>query len=114
MSMSTLEISSLLSYFAGLSIAAQKMTDMVKTYLPMERFSDKGRKTAVMAASFLSSGIASMVVPPEGVPQITSLPWYYLFCVTGILGSSGSGLWHDAQSILVSFKEQLQQQVVKK
>ena len=106
--MTAIDVSSLLAYLTCLSAATQKATEVVKTYLPMDKFSDKVKKSVIMTISAVSSGTAVVLVPPEGVTVLTALPIQYLFVIGALLGSSGSGLWHDAQTIVTTFKEQMQ------
>lgn len=107
------DLTNFITYFICLSAATQKLTDMVKNWAPMQRMSDKVRRNFITLVSASIAGASALVIPPEGVRALSGLSQVQLFLLAAVLGSSGSGVWNDALSLLASFKDQQKNIVIK-
>lgn len=94
------QLLSVLSYLAFLSVAVERLIDILKGVLG--RLSGTAAKTVYHVTAVALGALLCYAAPPElpfDMPPIVTMS------VVGLLVSSGSGVWHDVLSTLTAFKE---------
>ena len=93
----------LLMYMFLISALAEKLTETFKHGLGLTEDS-RWKKVIIHLASLAFAGVGAFLVPPTGIFMMEKLPEWAAITVISILGSSGSGVWHDMIGIVSQFK----------
>lgn len=93
----------LLLYVFLISAIAEKLTETLKQGLNLNGDS-RWKMTLIHIASVAFAGLGAFIVPPQGIFMLEKLPEWAAIIAVGILGSSGSGIWHDMIGLVNQYK----------
>jgi hypothetical protein len=110
-------VTNLLSFFAALSVATERITEIIKG-LPglsnwfaredLKATAEEFRKVSVQLVAVLAGMVVSYLVRDQITAQLhLSLQWYS-YVVLGAISSGGSGLWNSALDIVREVNTQKQ------
>lgn len=102
---------SLLSYFAVLSVATERLTEIVKNTL-LTKFADKINAAVYQGIAAVFGGMLAHMAPPDLGNM--SLPHWGVVLITGLAVSGGSGFWNSVLSTMNEFKKNMAQAGLKK
>ena len=94
----------LVLYMFLVSAIAEKLTETFKQGLGLTADS-RWKKVLIHGTSMVFAGFGAFIVPPQGIFMLEKLPEWAAILAVGILGSSGSGIWHDMLGIVNQYKE---------
>ena len=97
-------LTNLLLYMFLVSAIAEKLTETFKQGVGFTADS-RWKKTLIHVISIGFAGLAAFIVPPQGIFMLEKLPEWASIIAVGILGSSGSGIWHDMPGIVNQYKK---------
>lgn len=89
-----------LTYMLVISALSEKVTQFFKT-----TFSRINKTAVITTISIITSGLFAYAIPPEGFAFFTKIGEIPTVIVIALLGSSGSGLWHDLLGIIANYKD---------
>lgn len=96
---------SFLSYVLVVSVAAERLTELIKKFFIKDKEINTGW---YMLISAIGGGFIATISPPETVPFTLKYFWTTPVII-GIIVSGGSGFWHEVVSVLSTFKSTLKQ-----
>ena len=96
-------LTNLLLYMFLISAIAEKLTETFKQGLNLNGDS-RWKMTLIHVASVAFAGLGAFIVPPQGIFMLEKLPEWGAIITVGILGSSGSGIWHDMIGLVNQYK----------
>lgn len=94
------------SYLAITSVAAERLTDILKR-IHLEKIEVPG--VAYQIISAITGGLICYASPPEFA--FLKLNEYVMAVVVGLATSGGSSVWHDVLSALSSYSKSLKSEV---
>lgn len=102
------QISEILIYLGVISAMSERIMEMLKTLTDMANRinSDRLKSLVIHSVTFTASVIAAVIYPPVDVAVLGKIQYHLSLLVVGLLGSSGSGVWHDLLGTVTALKEQ--------
>lgn len=97
-------ITNLLSYLFLISMIAEKVTQVIKNGTALSG-DTKLKQMIISAISIAAAGAAAYAVPPVDIFMLDKIGQVPAIVVCAILGSSGSGVWHDLIGIVTEYKK---------
>ena len=92
------ELTNLVAYLALISVAAERMTDILKRLI-YKRFELNG--VVYQITSFIFGSIISILNPKH--VSFIPLDGFTLAVVIGLIASGGSSFWHEILNVITTF-----------
>jgi hypothetical protein len=113
------KITSLLSFLAALSVATERITEIVKglpgfsqwfaVERPVGSYAEEFRKASVQILALLAGALVTYLVREPLAKQLNVTDIHpYLYLVFGAMASGGSGIWNSALDIVREVNRQKQ------
>lgn len=97
-------LTNLILYMFLISAIAEKLTETVKQTFNLTS-DTRWKMTLIHIFSVTFAGLGAYIVPPDGIFMLEKLPQWAAITAVGILGSSGSGIWHDLIGMINQYKQ---------
>ena len=97
-------LTNLVLYMFLISAIAEKLTETFKQGVGLS-VDSRWKQILIHCVSIGFAGLGAFIVPPQGIFMLEKIPEWSAIIAVSILGSSGSGIWHDMLGIVNQYKK---------
>lgn len=101
------QLTEVLIYLGMIAAMSERLMEMLKSTIDLANKieNERWRRVIVHAVTFSASAVAAAIYPPSDVAVLKSIQYHVSIVVVGLLGSTGSGVWHDLLGTVTALKE---------